>query len=179
MSTSCVRAFSLAGLLLTLWPGCDPPVGAVTVNFSQIGGCNGWMSTSNTFVGPGGDAAFVVFKLHNIDNTKGQADFTLSPDRIYVGDESQKPIGNSGLLQLTGLKAFQETTVPKGQVATLESYAVFRVVTSDSDPATEATQTTWYPRMVMASGDPSIVFVKSDPPEPGTPVVQDCLKLPF
>lgn len=74
--------------------GCTSTNGRATINFTQVGTCNGW-NDRQTKHSAGPTMVFVVFKVLSIDNTLGKVDFIFDPSKMTVNVGSQPHVDSS------------------------------------------------------------------------------------
>ena len=172
---------AIFGVLLAtfLCAGCTPTNGSATINFTQVGACNGW-NDGQTLHSAGPNAAYVVFKVHSIDNTQGKVDFNFDPSKMAVNTGSQPHIDSSiSLMTFMNKLALAPTTIPQGKLVGLDGFAVAIVQTSNPDGSKEANNTSYNLAYTGNSADPGITFVKLNGSQTSWPNTEDCTTITF
>ena len=70
-----------------LCAGCGNTNGTATINYTQVGACNGWKD-GGILHSAGPNQAYVVFKVQSIDNTQGKVNFSFDPSKMAVNTGS-------------------------------------------------------------------------------------------
>jgi len=149
------------------------------INYRQVGACNGYVA-GNRVVSAGPNAAFVVFKIENIDASKADANFDFDPARMYASLSTQRFIEPG--LQLTGdlgLPAATSKNVPKGANVAVNGYGVIVVPTATVDGATEANQTNYMLNYQSLAGGSGALPTKLNASQTAWPVTPDCRAIHF
>ena len=159
--------------------GCGGGNGTATINFTQVGACNGWKEGNDTHAA-GPNAAYVIFKVHNIDNTQGTVNFAFDPSKMYVNITGRPHMDpNLSLAHFIGVFQLVPTTVPAKQLVGLDGYAVTVVQTSNVNGSVEANQTSYFLGYDAGSGDPSVVLAKMNSSQTSWPNTEDCTTITF
>ncbi len=162
---------------MVLLAGCTPSNGTVTINYEQLGACNGYVDGNST-VSAGPDGAFVLFKINMIDNTEGKTDFAFDPEKLYInGSSPQEFISTAlSLTQKIGRLGTAAATVPAGTALPQDGYAVVRVSTARSiDPQQEANQVNYLLSYETGSGSPGVLLNKRNANQTQYSGAQDCV----
>jgi hypothetical protein len=165
---------AVAGLVLTGCTAADPS-GIVTFTYKQVGACDVYDHSS-----AGSNQAYVVFAVQQIDNSSGTQDFAFDPNKLLIsGQSSNHHIDTTiSLVQAFGLLALAPTTIPKGKVVGLDGFGVAVVITSASDGAIEANQTS-YDLTMPASGGFGFLFTKSNNSQSSWTYTPDCRSITY
>jgi hypothetical protein len=150
----------------------------VTINYEQIGACNGFNSASGlTSAGP--KAAFVVFRVSSIEN-KGSAarDFTFDPNLLFINGSSPRAYASTRL-NLAQINPFAAKSrfVAKGTTETLNGAVIAVASTAAVDGASEANNTSYFLAYETPSGGQGVVLVKKDPSRTSWPSTPDCTNI--
>lgn len=178
LSSRTLRLTNLA-IILALFAGCDNtnPNGTATINYEQLGACNGYKD-GNVVVSAGPSAAFVLFKINNIDNRNGKVNFAYDPTKLFVTDSSSRPNVSTtlSLAQKIGVLGTTATTVSAGTDLPHNGYAVVAVPTGTSpDPQQEANTINYFFGYESGSGDPGVLLGKKNSSQTQYQGAQDCL----
>jgi hypothetical protein len=121
-----ISLFSLVlgfGVVLSNCNG-TPSQNIVTINYEQVGACNGFNNGSGvTSAGP--KAAYVIFRISSIANKESAAqDFNFDPNRLFVSGTSPQVFASTHL-NLAQINPFAVTSrfVGKGTTETLNGAA--------------------------------------------------------
>jgi hypothetical protein len=192
-------ALSIAATSLVALAGCEPgPAGStVTINYSQIGACNGY-ATGSGITSKRPNSAFAVFKIESFDTTKSGVDFRFNPSRLFVNLEPGKETWGSSLVaghyyasadsrfaEPLGVPGIQPVKAPARATTKVDRLAFVAVPTADANGATEANKTSYHLAYDPETGkegvgsilDPHIEFVKTNDSQSTWPVTDDCLNL--
>ena len=163
--------------VLAGFDGCNQN-GTATVNFEQIGACNGYLD-GGSLVSAGPNAAFVLFKVHDLDNRQGKVNFNFDPARMFVNSSTPRAYMSSTLSLATTLGVFRliATNVPQSQDTGLDGYAVTTVSTANANGAVEANNTSYFLSYETQATDPGVVLSKKDPSRTSWPLTENCLAL--
>jgi len=151
------------------------------VNYTQIGACNGFMSTSNNLVSAGGNAAFLVFRVDSIDNSQSSIPYNFDPTRLSVNGTSPSAHIDPGLTLASTIGVFQAPaeTVAAKQVVQVHGFGVTVVPTSGGDPAAVANKINYFLTYNTVSGDPSVVTTKLNASTTSYPGNDNCLAMSY
>ena len=134
-----------ATALSALVAACNP-YGIDTVNYHQVGACNGYQIGNNVFsVGP--NAAYVFYKIESVDATSNsQTPLSYNPNLHYTVDpvHGTRDSFDSTLSvysDIFGPFAVAPVTVPPGALVGVNGYGALVVSTSATDGASEASHT--------------------------------------
>jgi hypothetical protein len=171
----CLPAISMFTSSTCVGPQCTSS--PVTITYHQVGGCNGFATSSGvTSVGP--NAAYVIFGIESIDNSGGNASFAFNPTKVFVQQASPDFFDPTLMLyaDILGPFAAGPTTVAAGQDLkfSVSAYGAAVVSTTNSDGAIEADQTSYFLSYNRAPSDPPVLFVKSDATQTSWPLTEDC-----
>jgi hypothetical protein len=161
--------------------GCNTatPNGTATIDFKQVGACNGY-TDAGVLHNAGPNAAFVVFKVHTIDNSAGKVNFAFDPAKMAVNTGSKPHMDSSlSLATLVGVLKLIPTTVLQGKVVGLDGFAVTTVSTANANGAIEANQTSYSLIYDTGSADPGILFAKENPGQTSWPVTANCTAIAY
>ena len=184
--SSAAALLPLAAALLLA--GCPPSEDVVTITFDQVGACNGYQQTAgpggsgpHVTVSAGAHAAFVVFRVVTIDNSKSSKDFNFDPSRIFITGSSPQAFMSSSLslTQDLGVFAAVPTTVPKGKSVGNNGLMVTVVATGAANGASEANNSSYFLAFASRSGDPGVILAKRDPNRTSWPVTENCRAIRF
>ncbi len=185
MKSLCSRLMSTAALTVTIicvsgFDGCNSN-GTATITYHQVGSCNGWNDgTSLWSAGP--NAAYVVFKVHSIDNTQGKVDFNFDPSKmgVYNGG-SPTPHMDPGLslAKYMGVFALVPTTIPKGSQVGLDGFSVAVVQTSNPNGAIEANQTAYSLIYDPSTTNPGVIYSPDQTWVPLAKPTEDCTTIVY
>jgi hypothetical protein len=178
----------LSSLVLANCSGCPPGSlikDSATVTYDQVGACNGYQQTS----GPGGagpintvsagkGAAYVVFRVVEIDNSKSSMDFNFVPDRLFVNGTSPRAFmtSSSTFSQDLGVFTAVPTTVPKGKKIGINGLVVALV---SGEEAPQANNTVYMLSYDTQAGDPGVFLVKRNLNQTSWPKTNDCRAIRF
>jgi hypothetical protein len=175
----------MAGLAIAIgcisgFDGCIKN-GTATITYHQVGSCNGW-NDGTTLWSAGPNAAYVVFKVHTIDNTQGTVDFNFDPAKMTVfNGGSPRPHIDPGLslAKFMGVFALVPTTVSKGTLLGLDGFAVAIVQTTNPNGAVEANQTTYSLSYDTGAADPGILYATDQTWVPLPKPTEDCTTITY
>lgn len=162
---------------LVLFSGCPNSNGTATILYEQLGACNGYKDGS-TAVSAGPAAAFVLFKINNIDNRNGKIPFSYDPAKLCISSSSSPACVSTtlNLAQKIGVLGTTATTVSAGTDLPQNGYAVVAVPTANSpDPQLEANKVNYFLTYATGSGDPGILANKKNSSQTQYQGAQDCL----
>jgi hypothetical protein len=164
-------------LLLCGFDSCSN--GTATIDFKQVGACNGW-DDGVTLHSAGPNAAYVVFKVHSIDNTQGKVNFAFDPAKMAVNVSTHPHMDSSlSLASYIGVFELVPTTIPKGNLVGLDGYSVTIVPTANSNGAVEANQTSYFLTYDTGTSDPGILFSKENSSQTSWPLTEDCTDISY
>jgi hypothetical protein len=190
MNTGSLRlaALLLSSVLLSGSAGCPPgPLvkDSATLVYDQVGACNGYQQTS----GPGGagpintvsagvGAAFVVFRVVEIDNSKSSEDFNFVPDRLFVNGTSPRAFMSSSLsfARDLGVLTAVPATIPKGKKVGINGLVVAVVPVAQ---APEANNTSYMLSYETQAADPGVFLAKRNLSQTTWPQTNDCRSIHF
>lgn len=164
-------------LSLVLLAGCPNSNGTATIRYEQLGACNGYKD-GNTVVSAGPNAAFVLFKINNIDNRNGKINFSYDPTKLCISSSSPAACVSTtlSLAQKIGVLGTTATTVSAGTDLQHNGYAVVAVATGNSpDPQQEANTVNYFLTYATGTGDPGILLDKKNSSQTQYQGAQDCL----
>jgi hypothetical protein len=167
--------------------GCPGPLvkDSATITYDQVGACNGYQQTSGpggagpaVTVSAGAGAAYVVFRVVEIDNSKSGKDFNFVPDRLFVLGTSPQAHVKSSLTFSQDLGVFTAVpvTVPKGKKMGINGLAV-TVVSGPEAP--EANNTAYMLSYEAQAADPGVFFVKRNLNQATWPQTNNCRAIQF
>jgi hypothetical protein len=162
--------------LLLLATACPRNQSLVSVNYSQLGACNGYQD-GDTVVSAGPNAAFVVFRVSNVDATQSTQDFSFNPTLLYVNPPPTYVDDNLSLAKRLGI--IPPTVVPHGQVVGINGFAVTTVSTVNPNGAVEANQTSYFFDYKTGASDPSVLLTKQNPKQTTWPLTENCLAISY
>lgn len=165
-----------ANLILAGCTGTGPLVKDVAViNYEQVGACNGYRD-GNAVVSAGPNAAFVIFRIIDIDNSGSSKNFAFDPNLLYISDQN---VMNSSLslARLVGVFQAVPTTISKGQQTGINGFTVTTVQTGTASGAVEANKTAYQLSYKTDSNDPGVLFNNSS--RTAWPLTEDCLSIKF
>jgi len=153
--------------------------GTATIDFKQVGACSGWKD-GNTLHSAGPNAAYVVFKVHSIDNSQGKVDFAFDPSKVSVNAGSHPHMDSSlSLAQFIGVFQLVPTTIPQSKVVGLDGFAVAVVPTSNANGAVEANKTSYFLLYDTGSNDPGVLYAKENPSQTTWTLTENCTDIRF
>ena len=162
---------------LSLVSGCGQPAknDVVTINYEQVGACNGFENGSGvTSAGP--RAAFVIFRISNIVNNASAArNFDFDPNLLFINGSSPREFAST-TLNLAKLNPFavQARFVAKGTTETLNGAAVVTASTVAVDGASEANKSSYMLAYETPAGGQGVALAKKDPARTSWPSTPDC-----
>jgi hypothetical protein len=166
----------VAGLILTGCAGTGPLVKDVAViNYEQVGACNGYRD-GDALVSAGPNAAFVVFRIIDIDNTGSSKDFAFDPNLLSISSQNNMSSSLS-LARLMGVFQAVPTAIPKGQQTGINGLTVTTVQTTTTNGAIDANKTSYQLSYQTAPNDPGVLFKSSS--RTAWPLTEDCLSIKF
>lgn len=179
---------ALAGCYI---PGISP-VGTATISYSQVGACNGDAAAPAR-----PNQAYVIFKVEDVDNSKGNVDFLFLPTRLYVDQSSEKEkatwIGGwkrqfvseeTKFLKDLGGAAAATKAVPHNGKTAFNSFVFVAVGTVNSNGSAEANQTPYTlaydSEPVQGETNPAVTLNKTNATQKTWPATESCqdIKLP-
>jgi hypothetical protein len=155
-----------------------PSQNIVTINYEQVGACNGFNNGSGvTSAGP--KAAYVIFRISSINNKESAAqDFNFDPNRLFVNGTSPQVFASTSLnLAQINPFAVKSRFVAKGTTETLNGAAIAVVSTAANDGASEANNSSYTLAYETPSGGQGVVLVKKDPSRTSWPSTPDCTNI--
>ena len=171
---------SLGCLLLIACPP-TPPNNVVTINYEQLGACNG-LSTGGGGASAGPNQAYVAFKVSTIVNTESAAqDFNFDPNKAYVNGTSPRAFVNntSGVMPVLNPFLAKSRFVAKGTTETLNGSLIAVVSTGAADGASEANNTSYFLVYDTPAGGQGVSWVKKDPSRTSWPYTPDCTTIVY
>jgi 6-phosphogluconolactonase (cycloisomerase 2 family) len=157
-----------AGLL----SGCATPTPGVTINYRQIGVCDG---TGGVKAGP--NAAFVLYQLDTIANQSSTTSFAFDPTRFSANGPQAASIPltfitNTPILGDLGVSPAKTATAGPGQVLGLppSAYGLATV----AGPASQANGTRYFLIYASTVNDPPVIPVLIDLARTAWPYTSDC-----
>ena len=157
-----------------------PSNNTVTINYEQIGACNGFNNGSGvTSAGP--KAAYVIFRVSTIENKDSAAvDFTFDPNLLFINGSSPRAFASThlNLAQINPFAA-KPRFVAKGTTETLNGAVIAVVSTAATDGASEANNSSYFLLYDTPSGAPGVVLAKKDPSRTSWPSTPDCTNIIF
>lgn len=173
-----VKFIACASGIVVLLTGCPrPPSGSnglVIINYHQVGACNGYVQGNNTIsVGP--NAAYVVYNIESIDNSKTKIDFHFDPTHLFVNGSTREFVDNNLSFSTDlGVLATVPVTVPHGTKMGINGFSIVVVSTSLSNGAKEASQTNYFLLYDTHSSDPGVLPVKTNATQTTWPETDGC-----
>jgi hypothetical protein len=147
----------------------------VSINYHQVGACNGFpTSFGETNAGP--NAAFVVFAIESVDNTKTTSTFAFDPTRLYVHQTVDEFINDALLSTIPAGSLVQSVSVPKDKLVKLapREFGPLIVATNNPNGAVEANRTAYSLSYKPKSSDPQVETHNTDPGRKSWPATLDC-----
>ena len=93
---------------------CDRASGLATIEYQEIGGCQG---AGHTFAGTG--AAYIAFRIDSISNTaSGARDFDFDPNKLFINSDPRAYVQTAFATSLGNPFASYGKLVPAGSRAT-------------------------------------------------------------
>jgi hypothetical protein len=150
---------------------------STVINYHQVGACNGMQVTTGgaptTTVSAGGNAAFVIFQVESVDNSKMNTAFSFDPTQLYIKDTPNRFLNpNSQLANVLANFNLVPTMVPAGKSLTLDGYGVTVVSTTTSDGAVEADKTSYF--LTESEPSSSVVMNKTNSSQTSWPYTPNC-----
>jgi hypothetical protein len=144
--------------------GCVSNV--ATVTYSQIGACVGYTNNIGDLVGVGPNAADIIFRIENIDNTGSKVDFHFNPALLYTVVGQQFAVDLNGqlntVLQGNQLTAEPAVTVPAGKAQSQWGYiAIEGVPTQNANGLIEGLSTSYPLNYHTPSTGPGVLLANS------------------
>jgi hypothetical protein len=171
---------ALASLFLAACPP-TPASDVVTIDYEQLGACNGFNNGFGvTTAGP--QAAFVVLKVYTIRNKEnGARDFNFDPEKLYVISSSPRAYVNNSSGVMAHLNPFlaQSRFVAKGTTQTINGSLIVVVQTGDSDGAREANNSSFTLGYDTPVGGQGVLMEKREPTRTTWPYTPDCTSIRF
>jgi hypothetical protein len=183
---------SLAGL-----SGCSlGPPSTATIAYTQVGACNGFASGSGA-TAPRPNMAYVVFKIHSIDNTRSRVDLEFVPVRLYVDQSTEKALfeetltfdrryvsGDERFTRGLGLAGLAQRVIPAGRKVDVDAFTVVEVSTATANGAEEAHRSAYHLAYDPDMGEveffaapPKILLTETNAGARAWPQVEDCRAL--
>jgi hypothetical protein len=158
---------------------CGP--NKATINYAQIGACNGYMNTTNNLVSAGANAAFVVFRVDSLDNTGSSIAFNFDPSLMWVNGTSPHAHMNPNLTLAStiGVLMAPASSVPAKQLTQVHGFAVATVSTSSGDPATQANHVNYLLAYDTSSSDPNVFLAKENSSQTSYNGNDNCLQMSY
>lgn len=155
-------------------PGAAVPNGTATIRYEQLGACNGYKDGNNV-VSAGPDAAFVIFKIIEINNSNGKVNLAYDPTKLFVPPNAHVSTSLS-LAQKIGVLGTTAKTVAAGTNLPHNGYAVVAVPTGNSsDPQLEANLVNYFLSYENDPSGPGIILSKVNHAQTKYQGVQNCL----
>jgi hypothetical protein len=174
-----VLRVGLPSCAVVLLSACGPGPSTV-INYHQVGACNGMPVTTGgaptTTVFAGGNAAFVIFQVESVDNSKMSTAFSFDPTQLYIKDTPDRFLNpNSQVANVLANFNLVPTMVPAGKSLTLDGYGVTTVSTTTSDGAVEANKTSYF--LNESGQSSSVVMNKTNSSQTTWTYTQNCLDI--
>lgn len=158
---------------------CEQAHDVVTINYEQIGACNGFSSGSGaTSAGP--NAAYVVFRVSTIENTdSAPRTFDFDPNKLFINASPRAY--TSTQLNLAQLNPFYATsrTVAPGATEALNGAVIAIVQTVAANGASEANNTSYFLLYDGGSGGQGVTLIKANPDQTSWPQIEDCTQITY
>lgn len=178
-------------------PGCgrnsSPPI---NIAYQPIGICRAY-ETRDGQISAGSSNGFAVFKIESVDNTKGDNDVILGPERLFVNQSP--PILVAGSLnrrfvradprfaRALGFVPIQEIPLAVGEKREVNSIVFIPLTINDPNGGAEANQFSFELAYDTGFGDKGdqlnvndgISFTITKPANPQWRVVENCRELAF
>src|SRR5262249_49756641 len=128
--------------------GCPPGPGRVTsplatIKYHQVGACKGYQQGSKA-VSVGPHAAYIVFKIETVDNTRPTVTFHFDPSRLYINQRTHHFVDtNLMFAQDLGIFGAESVPVPRGQNTPISGFSIVVVSTSIANGSAEAHQVSY------------------------------------
>jgi hypothetical protein len=159
---------------------CEPAHDVVTINYEQIGACNGF-STGSGATSAGPNAAYVVFRVSTIENTDtAPLTFEFDPNKLFVNSTTPRAY-TSTQLNLAQLNPFYATsrTVAAGATEALNGAVIAVVSTVAANGASEANNTSFSLLYEGGSGSQGTTLIKANPDQTSWPQIEDCTQITY
>lgn len=147
----------------------------VTISYHQVGACNGFNTAyGETNAGP--NAAFVVFAIESVDNTKTASTFSFDPSRLYVRQTIDEFMDQGLLSTIPSGSQVRSTSIAKGKVVTLSphEFGPLVVSTKNANGAVEADQKAYDLNYNRKNSDPQVATKNTNPSRKAWPQTLDC-----
>lgn len=153
--------------------------GIDTVNYHQVGACNGYQIGNNVF-SAGPNAAYVFYKIESIDATgNSQSALSYNPNLQYTIDpvHSSRDFFDPTLsiyANILGPFAVGGVTVPTGSIVGVNGYGALVVSTTAADGASEADHTVYGLQYNTPASSTGIVMNNTNASRASWPYTPNC-----
>jgi hypothetical protein len=166
--------------------------GTATISYQQIGACTGYGAMTGR-----PNQAYVIFKIDSVDNSKGNVDFLLIPNRLFVDQSTEKQkaewVGgwkrqfvseDTKFLHELGATPVSTKSIPHNSKADINGFIFVPVNTVSANGSAEANKTSFKlsydSAPVPGETDPAIVLDKVNATQTSWPETENCqaIKLP-
>jgi hypothetical protein len=173
-----LRTSALSALLISV-AGCDGD--SATIEYAQVGACNGYQQTS----GPGGSGpintvsvgpnrAYVVFRVVQIRNTNSKIDLHFDPARLFVSSGGAHIDPSLAFAKDLGVFTAVPITVQAGKTTGINGLGVAVVSTGAANGASEANTINYMLSYDTPAGEPGIFLEKKNASQTSFPQTDNC-----
>jgi hypothetical protein len=152
----------------------------VTINYEQIGACNGF-NDGQTATTAGANAAYVVFRVSSVDNKDTNArDFDFDPNQLFVNSQAPRAYTRT-TLRLAQLNPFYATArhVAAQTSESINGAVIAVVSTTAADGASEANNHAYTLLYEGVANGQGMIMQKKDPGRSAWPQISDCQEITY
>ncbi|WP_166380587.1 hypothetical protein [Catellatospora methionotrophica] len=159
---------------------CDGPIVAATINYEQLGACNGFKRPDGATQAAKPGHAYVVFRISTVTNTStGAADFSLDPVRLFVNSDPRAYGVGTYPLGWRRPRAVEPRVVRAGTVETFNGTVTMEVSEggAGTDGAAAAQNVSYFLSHETPAGTQGVLMAKSNSAQTSWNYTNDCAKI--
>lgn len=173
---------TLALLLMPLVAAadCEGPIVAATINYEQLGACNGFKRQDGTTQAAKPGHAYVVYRISTITNTSaGAGDFNFDPVRLFVNSDPRAYGVGYYTLGWRRPRSVDPRTVRAGTVETFNGTVTMEVPVGGpgTDGAAAAQNTNYFLSHETPAGTQGVLMAKTNHSQTSWNYTNDCAKI--
>ncbi|WP_196279158.1 hypothetical protein [Catellatospora vulcania] len=159
---------------------CEGPVVAATINYEQLGACNGFRRPDGAMQPAQSGHAYVVFRISTITNTTaGASDFQFDPVRLFVNSDPRAYGVGYYALGWRRPRAVEPRTVRAGTVETFNGTVTMEVPEGGpkTDAAAAAQNKSYFVSYETPAGTQGTFMAKANSSQTSWHYTNDCAEI--